>query len=176
MKKFNPKWFIFIFLSILFLGCSEQDDSLKEGMHKVHWDRDMCERCKMVVSERKFGVQLVNPKTSKSYMFDDIGCTVLWFKEENLDWFDQSLIWINDAKTGEWINARTALYSAGNLTPMGYGLSAFSATTFPEGATKITFDEAVNVIIDFDREQKRRRLEKRKAREAARAALKNKEQ
>lgn len=175
MKRFNLKYLFLLSLAALFIGCSDSSD-VKEGMKKVHWDRDMCERCKMVVSERHFGVQMINPSSNRSFMFDDIGCAVLWFQEENKDWFDKAVIWINDAKSGEWIDARTASYTLGTLTPMGYGLSAFAQENLPQGATALKFEEAVTIIKDIDVEQKRRRIEKKKARDAARAALKNKEQ
>ncbi len=35
---------------ILFLTSCQKETS--DEPHKVHWDRDMCDRCKMVISER----------------------------------------------------------------------------------------------------------------------------
>ncbi len=78
----------------------------------------------MVVSDRHHTVQVINPETGRSYMFDDIGCTTLWFQEENIAWADQAVIWITDVKTGEWIDARAAFYDTYNLTPMAYGIGA----------------------------------------------------
>lgn len=122
MSVSNFHFFLFsLLLAISFSGCEERDPT---ALHKVHWDRDMCERCKMVVSERHHAVQVINPQTGRSYMFDDIGCTVLWFEEEKVEWAEYAKIWITDAKTGEWIDARRAFYDTYNLTPMGYGLGA----------------------------------------------------
>jgi len=154
MKGF--KLFFLTLIAFMFIGC--QDDTHKEGMHKVHWDRDMCERCKMVVSERKFAVQVID-KHDKAHMYDDIGCALIWFKEEKQDWLGEAKIWINDAISGEWIDAKKADYAVGNLTPMGYGVSAYSKKTFPEGMTKLNFKEASKVIYDIDEEQQRRRAQ-----------------
>ncbi len=118
------KIFFFLFsliVTITFSGCEERDPT---AMHKVHWDRDMCERCKMVVSERHHAVQVIDPQTGRSYMFDDIGCTVLWFQEEKIEWETRAIIKITDIKSGEWIDARTAFYDTYNITPMAYGLGA----------------------------------------------------
>lgn len=152
MKNFRILFLVL--LSLLFISCSE--DKPKEGMHKVHWDRDMCERCKMIVSERKFAVQIVD-EHDKSHMFDDIGCALLWFEEENYTWLDKAKIWINDAVSGEWLDARKSIYSVGNLTPMGYGVSAYTKETIPKNATILNFEEASQIIYDIDAEQKRRR-------------------
>ena len=122
MSVSKVRFFLFsLLLAIGFGGCEKRDPT---ALHKVHWDRDMCERCKMVVSERHHAVQVINPQTGRSYMFDDIGCTVLWFDEEKIEWADSAKIWITDAETGEWIDARTAFYDTYNITPMAYGLGA----------------------------------------------------
>lgn len=152
MKNF--KLIFLVLFSLLFISCSE--DKPKNGMHKVHWDRDMCERCKMIVSERKFAVQVID-EHDKSHMFDDIGCALVWFEEENLSWLDKAKIWINDAHTGEWIDARKSIFAVGNLTPMGYGVSAYTKESIPKDATQLNFEEASKVIFDIDKEQKRRR-------------------
>jgi hypothetical protein len=79
----------------------------------------------MVVSERKFAVQAVNPKDGKSYMFDDIGCAVQWFKEEKISWEHIANIFITDANTGEFIDARKAYYDTNSRTPMDFGFAAY---------------------------------------------------
>ena len=116
---------IFFFSLLLvsgFSGCEKKQISTE--LHEVHWDRDMCERCKMVTSDRHHTVQVINPETGKYYMFDDIGCAVLWFDEEKVAWKDQAKVWITDIDTGKWIDARNAFYDAGNVTPMAYGFAA----------------------------------------------------
>ncbi|WP_072681543.1 nitrous oxide reductase accessory protein NosL [Arcobacter sp. LA11] len=107
--------------ALLFTSCEKK---ISHEHREVHWDRDMCERCKMVVSERNHAAQVINKETGEAYMFDDIGCVILWFKEENITWKDTASIWITDVKTSKWIDARTAHYDTVHQTPMAYGFSA----------------------------------------------------
>ncbi len=153
MKNLSLKTFIFsFFIFLVFSGCTEDKNS--NGMSKVHWDRDICERCKMIVSERKFAVQIINPETKQSYMFDDLGCAVVWFIEKDLTWFNEARIFITDATTGEWVNAREAVYIDDTMTPMNYGLSAYSKETVFENQSKLNFEQAVKKIIEVDNFQK----------------------
>ncbi len=132
-------------LFTILTGCEGRS---KTAVEKVHWDRDMCARCVMVVSDRKNTTQVRNPKTGQTFMFDDIGCTILWFKDENISWSNQAVIWITDVKTGEWIDARTAFYDTENITPMAYGFSAHkSRDTIQKGQEIIGFDEVCRRVI-----------------------------
>jgi len=112
MKSFKS-----LFLAtVLLLGFTACEKKSPTEMRSVHWDRDMCERCKMVVSDRHHAVQVINTANGRSYMYDDIGCVVLWFDDEKIDWASKSKIWITDIKTGKWIDARTARYDTHNIT------------------------------------------------------------
>ena len=115
------KLFIPLALLFLFSACEKKVSHQHQVMH---WDRDMCDRCKMVVSERNHATQVINEETGKAYKFDDIGCAILWFEEENISWKDKAKIWITDIKTSKWIDARTAYYDTMNVTPMAYGFGA----------------------------------------------------
>lgn len=117
MKKFS---FLLALLGLFLIGC---DNKAALEPKKVHWDRDMCERCKMVLSDRKFSAQAINPQTGRKYYFDDIGCAILWFRENKISWENEAILWVNDAQSGEWIDAKTAFYDTENITPMAYGLS-----------------------------------------------------
>jgi nitrous oxide reductase accessory protein NosL len=136
-------------LALMLGGCSKK--SYDNEAAKMHWDRDMCERCKMAISERKYAVQVIDPTTHKVYEFDDIGCAVLWFDEEHIPWKDQAKIWITDAKTGEWIDARTAKYTDDSSTPMAYGCAAFTDKTFPKGHLERTYDYVVEKIFAIEK-------------------------
>lgn len=122
MTKINLS--LYALLIFMFLGC---ENRVEQGASKVHWDRDMCARCVMVISDRKNTVQLQDPATKKVYKFDDIGCMAIWFIDENINFNEGSDIWITDADTGEWIDARKAFYTTGNLTPMAFGFSAYKS-------------------------------------------------
>jgi len=140
------KLFIFHFsFLIIFLGCQEKS---KTAVTEVHWDRDMCARCVMVVSDRKNTTQVRNPQNGRTYMFDDIGCMVLWFRDHKQSWKDQAIVWITDAKTGKWIDARTAFYDTENITPMAYGFSAHAKKEdIAKGQEIIDFDEVVRRVL-----------------------------
>jgi len=138
MKKFNILFFLIVLPFFAFTGCEKKPIG---AVKEMHWDRDMCERCKMAVSERKFAVQIINPKNAKGYKFDDIGCAVLWLNEEKIPWKDKAIIWITDAKTGKWIDARKALYADGAITPMAFGFAAYTKETLPKGSKSYTFSE-----------------------------------
>ncbi len=136
---------IIISLGVFFTGCEEKS---KTDPTKVHWDRDMCARCVMVVSDRKNTVQVKHPDTGRKYMFDDIGCMVLWFKEEKIEWKDRAVIWITDVNTGKWIDARTAFYDTENITPMAYGFSAHETKdTIKPDQEIIDFKEVTRRVI-----------------------------
>jgi len=148
MKKFSFLFFIFLML-FGFSGCEKK--SIGE-VEKMHWDRDMCERCKMAISERKFAVQLIDPQTGKNYKFDDIGCAILWLKEEKIPWENQAIIWITDAKTGKWIDARKAQYVNNAITPMAYGFAAYSKGTLNKESKVFDYTYVVKKILEIEKE------------------------
>ncbi|MCF6309585.1 MAG: nitrous oxide reductase accessory protein NosL [Sulfurimonas sp.] len=129
---------------IMFLGCQKK---VEQGISEIHWDRDMCDRCVMVISDRKHTVQLKDPATKKVYKFDDIGCMAIWFMDEQIAFKESVAIWVTDAQTGEWCDARKAFYTTGNLTPMAYGFSAYKAKGSIENAQEIiSYDEVLKRI------------------------------
>ncbi len=134
-----------LFMSLLYTGCEKKSTT---EVSKVHWDRDMCARCVMVVSDRRNSVQVKEPETGKSYMFDDIGCMASWFKEKDIAWKDKATIWVNDVNNGKWIDARKAFYDTDNITPMGYGFSAHKTkSSIKEGKEIIDYAEVVKRIL-----------------------------
>jgi len=147
------KQFSFLFLTFFMLfGFSGCEKKLIGGVEKMHWDRDMCERCKMAISERKFAVQLIDPKTGKDYKFDDLGCAVLWLKEEKISWENQAIIWVTDAQTGEWIDARKARYINNVITPMAYGFAAYSNVTLPKGVKVFDYPYVEKKVVEIEKE------------------------
>lgn len=110
---------------LMLVGCSGDPGS---GPVEPKWDRDACERCRMVLSDRHFAAQVrywpEGKERSKILWFDDIGCAVLWLQDK--PWRDapSTEIWVADHRNGKWIDARTATYLIQGITPMAYGLSA----------------------------------------------------
>jgi nitrous oxide reductase accessory protein NosL len=144
MKKFS----LLLFLLFILIGCHKKEIG---SVEKIHWDRDMCERCKMAISERKFAFEIIDPKTGKAYKFDDIGCGVLWLEEEKIPWRDKAIMWVTDAKTGKWIDAKKAFYSDDSITPMAYGFAAYTQQTKPEGKTFRDFNYVRDMIFKIEK-------------------------
>jgi len=156
MIKNSSKLFGIFLISIFFGACQKKDSSLPQ---KVHWDRDMCERCKMVLSDRDFATEIINPKTHKVYYFDDIGCAVLWLKEGKIPWAKSAKIWVKDGKTKKWIDARKAKYVDDAITPMAYGFKAYEAQNFPKNKKMINFDQMIKKVEEIEkRNNQARRL------------------
>lgn len=120
MKKYN--YLILLLLVFFSMGCEVKIDTKAKD---IKWDREVCQRCKMIISNRNYAVQIINPINGERFYFDDIGCMVVWFKEEKLSWEDKAIIYISDATTGEWLDAKEAYWVYGAITPMAFGFSAY---------------------------------------------------
>lgn len=133
---------------VLLTACSGDPGS---GPKEVKWDRDSCERCRMVLSDRVHSAQVrfqpPGKKHSQVLTFDDIGCAVLWLEEK--PWKDDPAteIWVTDSRNGAWIDARSAFYVTGQLTPMEYGLGALAE----EVPGAFDFDRAKAHIFDVEK-------------------------
>ena len=117
--------FILIMPLLLLLTACEEEKTT--GAVDIRWDREICARCAMAVSDRNFSAQVRGGregKKAKVYKFDDLGCAVIWLDKQN--WKDDARteIWVNNHKNGKWINAKTAWYVEMKNTPMDYGLGA----------------------------------------------------
>ena len=69
-------------------------------------------------------------------------------KKKKLLWKKDAKIWIADIKSGDWLDARTAHYNTGNLTPMGYGYGAHAlVASIEENEESIDFEEVQKRVI-----------------------------
>lgn len=137
-------------LQFLFLlACSEPST----GPVEVKWDRDACERCRMVLSDRNHSAQVrggpVDGK-SKVYKFDDFGGAVLWLADKPWKNDEKTEFWVNDHRDGRWIDATKAWYISGQVTPMDFGLGAQDRKT--DGA--LNYADAVDYIHARQRKYK----------------------
>ena len=114
---------------LILLGCGSEQLT---GPIEVKWDRDVCKRCNMILSDRTHAAQVRHARADGSstvHLFDDLGCAMLWLEEQNLNDIKRTEIWVADYRTGDWIDAQSAFYVAGQVTPMGYGLGGQSDPT-----------------------------------------------
>ncbi len=140
-----------IFIALIMTITNGCNNKPKGSIEKMHWDRDMCERCKMAISERKYAVEAIDIKQNKTYKFDDIGCAVLWLKENNIPLNNNIKLWITDAKTGKWIDAKTAIYTDDSITPMAYGFAAYTKETLPKNHHTVDFNSVVKKIFVIEK-------------------------
>ena len=88
---------------------------------------DACAWCRMTVSDRHFASQVVAPSEEPRF-FDDLGCLAGWLRENRFP--DGALVFVADHRTGEWVDARRAVFARapGLATPMGSNLVAHADT------------------------------------------------
>ena len=109
-----------ILLFLLLISC--KSENLEQKPVEVVWDRDLCEVSGMVLSDRRFAVQIIEPD-GKAYFFIDIGLAVQWLKDKK--WEETAKIWVMDVYQLNWIEAKKANWLVGtHNTPMGFGYSA----------------------------------------------------
>lgn len=136
-------WFL---VFVLLASCSGDSGT---GPVEVRWDRDACERCRMVLSDPHFAAQVryfPEGKRAKVVKFDDVGCAVIWLQENNLENDSKAEIWVADHRSREWIDARSATYVLKKTTPMEYGLGAQSEQV----SDGMNFEQAKQHIADIE--------------------------
>ncbi|MCK4833715.1 MAG: nitrous oxide reductase accessory protein NosL [Gammaproteobacteria bacterium] len=137
----------FATFSLVLFACSGESET---GPVEVKWDQNNCERCRMMLSDRNFAAQIryfPEAKRSRVVKFDDIGCAVLWIKDQQWNNDPKTQIWVADHSSGEWIDARKATYIRKNNSPMGYDLGA-QAEADPDG---LNFDQAILRIEEVEK-------------------------
>jgi copper chaperone NosL len=133
-------------LALLLAGCGEQTT----GPIDLRFDRATCERCRMVLSDPRHAAQVrltAADGRSVVYPFDDIGCAVVWLETRPERDAPDTEFYVSDWRTADWIDAASAAYVPGQVTPMGYGLGAQ-----PDAAPgTLSFAEAKAHIFDVER-------------------------
>ena len=104
----------------------------EHGPVPVQWDRANCERCAMAIGDRRFAAEVRGAADRRVHFFDDLGCALLWLDEHPAQDGSATEIWVRGALGEHWVDARTARYSDGHRTPMGYGLAVTGSGEEPE--------------------------------------------
>jgi nitrous oxide reductase accessory protein NosL len=141
-------YFLLVGLCALVLSACTNDPGA--GPIEVEWEYDTCQRCNMALADGFHAAQVRHSPTGKPtkvYLFDDIGCALIWLEDQS--WRDEpgTEIWVNDYQTGGWIDARKAHYVGGQKTPMLYGLGAQLEQT----PGSVTFDRAKRHVFEVEK-------------------------
>lgn len=124
-------------IAALLSACGQKGD-WPEGMAEIKWDRDTCVRCNMVISDRRFAAEMRGGQKNTVFKFDDIGCLAFWLRDkvQQFPWIGEpaTRLWVAEytsraGETGRWLDARTAQYLGGRISPMGYN---YAAVAYPQ--------------------------------------------
>ncbi len=119
--KFSSKIILF-FILILILSCSSGPEKIKMGT-------DHCIFCKMIISDNRFGAEILTTK-GRVFKFDDIHCLLSFLYDANFDKAAVKEIYLTDfSMNHSLIRANDAflLKSAILRSPMGGDFTAFGS-------------------------------------------------
>ncbi len=138
--------------AVVIVGCGEKDLSAVNPK----WDRDVCEHCKMAVSDPHFSAQVVT-KAGEHLFFDDLGCALIWMSR-NEKRAQGSVLYATDALSGKWVERKDAIFVTPYVTPMSYGIGVLSkGSSVPEGKQVLTDDQMQeNILKTFRKKQESR--------------------
>ncbi len=108
-----------IIISVLLVSCSS-------GPRPIRVGQDACTFCKMTVSDKKFGAEIVTDK-GKVFVFDDLHCLAAYVKENQQA--SNSDFYIVNFENGELLPKDKAfiLKSESLRSPMGSNMAAFNS-------------------------------------------------
>ena len=114
MKKTS----MFLLIILFSFGCKTEPEAINYGS-------DECDFCKMVISNPKFGAELLTKK-GKVYKFDSVECLAAFSLLKNKN--EINSMWVTDYVTPEkFINSTRAFFLKSEIqSPMGLNLAAFA--------------------------------------------------
>jgi len=115
---------IIIFLS---LAKTQQMVVIKEGNYEkkplpIELGKYQDSDCGMVIDELAYASEVIAPD-GKTWFFHDHGDFVHWLSDKPFE--KEAVIWVMSRDTHRWIDAKKALYTLNENTPMGYGFGAY---------------------------------------------------
>ncbi len=109
----------FVTFACLLLGLVLACGDPGAGPVAIHFGRDACAHCGMVIDDPRHAAQIRT--ASRVERFDDAGCAMSWqIGHPN----DVREFWVTDEHDGTWIDARSARFHLGRRTPMDFGFGA----------------------------------------------------
>ncbi len=94
--------------------------ALPDGPQPVAWDRTVCARCRMLVSEPAFAAQLQTLE-GEVLAFDDPGCLLLHLHEVRPA---VHAVYLRHHQHDRWLSREEAAFVDHGPSPMGYDLGA----------------------------------------------------
>jgi copper chaperone NosL len=131
----------------LLLGVAGCSADRGQGPVPVTWDRDACEHCRMILSDRHYAAEVRLKPGEQAHKFDDLGCALTWLAEQPGGIDAAAEIWVLNSGDGRWLDARSAHYLTGQATPMDYGLGAVAEAS----PGSIDFSQARQVVLTKER-------------------------
>ena len=133
----------FLLLILLAVSCSNDNGS---GPVDITYGEDICERCKMIISEERYSSQLIL-ENGKFLNFDDIGGMIIYVSENNIS-PQISKIYVKDFNTMDWLDSENAVFVEAKKikTPMGFGIIAFSDM---DKANQFILDDGGRIIGSY---------------------------
>ena len=128
-----------IFLSIFLLSCSTDPVA-------IDYHTDQCADCKMMISDSRFGAELVTKK-GKIFKYDAIECMIRAYISQGESEFAHVMVTdFNSPST--LINAKESTYlvSTSRPSPMGGNLSGY----YESSSIDKTLLHSESVILDWD--------------------------
>ena len=139
--------FLLLISMIYFItACGKEQTT---GPVDVRWDREICARCAMAISDHGFAAEVRGGRKGKKvkvYKFDDIGCAVVWLDQQNWKDDPKTEIWVKQKSGDNWLDARKAWYSDVKNSPMDYGLGAQAEKT----PNALNFEQAKKHIYEVE--------------------------
>jgi copper chaperone NosL len=125
MPDFNRRHIIALLLAGTTFGCSKQNS----GTEEIHYGRETCAKCGMVISDPRFAAEIRGGPQLQLAKFDDAGCAANWLETQTWRSESTTQFWVMNSDTAkDWLQARSAFYLPGQVSPMNYGFAAISST------------------------------------------------
>lgn len=120
---------VILILALLLLASCKQEADL-DALPNIMYGQDVCDECGMIISETRHAASYT-AVSGEVRRFDDIGGMLLYDQKVNED---VHIYWVHDFNTEEWVNAAEATFVLDDtlVTPMGWGVAAFSTTADAE--------------------------------------------
>jgi copper chaperone NosL len=105
----------------LLAGCQLSADS---GPPEIRYGEDVCDMCNMIINEPRFATAYAS-ESGDTRRFDDTGEMFLYARNNGET---VRAYWVHDYLSETWIEADAATYvhNPQLMTPMGWGIAAFS--------------------------------------------------